>query len=91
MRVFTLLRDEAETCSLLSFVPMISYSYFSSFALSSPLFYTLFIKFIIKHNFYLQTLAKIFLDLEIHDENGHCSVDDAVVTMRLLKYKLSRG
>lgn len=39
----------------------------------------------------LQTLARIFLDEEIQGENGHCSVDDAVITMRLLKYKLSHG
>uniref|UniRef100_A0A8R1Y0V6 Exonuclease domain-containing protein n=1 Tax=Onchocerca volvulus TaxID=6282 RepID=A0A8R1Y0V6_ONCVO len=39
----------------------------------------------------LKTLARIFLDKEIQGENGHCSVDDAVITMQLLKYKLSHG
>ncbi|VBB25961.1 unnamed protein product [Acanthocheilonema viteae] len=39
----------------------------------------------------LKTLARIFLDEEIQGENGHCSVDDAVITMRLLKYKLDHG
>uniref|UniRef100_A0A1I8F127 Exonuclease domain-containing protein n=2 Tax=Wuchereria bancrofti TaxID=6293 RepID=A0A1I8F127_WUCBA len=39
----------------------------------------------------LKTLARIFLNEEIQGENGHCSVDDAVITMRLLKYKLSHG
>ncbi|VDK87093.1 unnamed protein product [Litomosoides sigmodontis] len=39
----------------------------------------------------LKTLARIFLDEEIQGENGHCSVDDAIITMRLLKYKLSHG
>ncbi|CAG9533250.1 unnamed protein product [Cercopithifilaria johnstoni] len=39
----------------------------------------------------LKTLARIFLDEEIQRENGHCSVDDAVIAMRLLKYKLSHG
>ncbi|OZC09838.1 exonuclease [Onchocerca flexuosa] len=39
----------------------------------------------------LKTLARIFLDKEIQGENGHCSVDDAIITMQLLKYKLSHG
>ncbi|VDN06050.1 unnamed protein product [Thelazia callipaeda] len=32
----------------------------------------------------LKTLAKIFLGEEIQRENGHCSVEDATITMRLL-------
>ncbi|VDN21107.1 unnamed protein product [Gongylonema pulchrum] len=39
----------------------------------------------------LKTLAKIFLNEEIQGDDGHCSVDDAMITMRLLKYKLSQG
>ncbi|MCP9264779.1 putative RNA exonuclease NEF-sp [Dirofilaria immitis] len=39
----------------------------------------------------LKTLARIFLNEEIQGENGHCSIDDAIITMQLLKYKLSHG
>ncbi|GMT10645.1 hypothetical protein PFISCL1PPCAC_1942 [Pristionchus fissidentatus] len=39
----------------------------------------------------LKTLSSIFLDADIQDESGHCSVVDAVMTMRLLEMKIERG
>uniref|UniRef100_A0A914ZRG5 Exonuclease domain-containing protein n=1 Tax=Parascaris univalens TaxID=6257 RepID=A0A914ZRG5_PARUN len=39
----------------------------------------------------LKTLASVFLGETIQDKRGHCSVEDAVATMQLLKLKLERG
>uniref|UniRef100_F1L762 RNA exonuclease NEF-sp n=1 Tax=Ascaris suum TaxID=6253 RepID=F1L762_ASCSU len=39
----------------------------------------------------LKTLASVFLGETIQDKRGHCSVEDAIATMQLLKMKLERG
>lgn len=45
-----------------------------------------------KHKCSLQTLAFTFLGETIQDSrHGHCSVEDSVATMKLLKLKLKHG
>ncbi|KHN75512.1 Putative RNA exonuclease NEF-sp [Toxocara canis] len=39
----------------------------------------------------LKTLTNIFLGETIQDKRGHCSVEDAIATMRLMKMKLDKG
>ncbi|GMR59095.1 hypothetical protein PMAYCL1PPCAC_29290 [Pristionchus mayeri] len=39
----------------------------------------------------LKTLSSVFLNAEIQDDSGHCSVVDAWMTMRLLKMKIEKG